>query len=75
MFWEHFGNRDVRSGKEKLVEDKKQGRWELYDMEKDRTELHDLSGDMPEKVEELMTVYNKWRRTSGCNQSEERICG
>ena len=65
LFWEHFGNRAVRCGNWKLVEDKKLGRWELYDMEKDRTELHDLSGDMPEKVEELMTLYNQWAEKVG----------
>ena len=27
--------------------------WELYDMETDRTEMHDLAGEHPEKVAEL----------------------
>jgi len=63
IYWEHFGNRAVRSGRWKLVEDgkKRTGRgWELYDMEADRTELGDLAAEMPEKVEELKAKYAAW---------------
>ncbi len=63
LYWEHFGNRAVRSGKWKLVEDRrgKSGRgWELYDMEADRTELRNLAADMPERVEELKAKYAAW---------------
>ncbi len=42
MFWEHEGNAAVRIGRWKLVR-KYPGPWELYDMEADRTELHDLA--------------------------------
>ena len=41
IFWEHEGNKAVRDGRWKLVQ-KWRGPWELYDMEADRTELHDL---------------------------------
>ena len=39
IFWEHEGNKAVRDGKWKLVQKWKLP-WELYDMEADRTELH-----------------------------------
>ena len=42
IFWEHESNRAVRDGKWKLVAKADQP-WELYDMEKDRTEMHDLA--------------------------------
>jgi arylsulfatase len=43
IFFEHEGNRAIRDGKWKLVSKGPTSQWELYDMEKDRTEMHDLS--------------------------------
>jgi arylsulfatase len=46
----HFGtDRALRQGSWKLVS-AKLGRWELYNMDDDRTELNDLSGQKPEQV-------------------------
>jgi arylsulfatase A-like enzyme len=59
IFWEHEGNRAVRQGQWKLVS-KHPGGWELYDMEADRTEMHDLAAKNPEKVQELKTLYEAW---------------
>ncbi|HEY3321478.1 MAG TPA: arylsulfatase [Planctomycetota bacterium] len=60
IFWEHEGNRALRVGKMKLVAKGPQGPWELYDMEKDRTEMHDLAAAQPEKVKELTALWEKW---------------
>lgn len=57
IYWEHEGNRAVRVGDWKLVA-KEDGPWELYDMAKDRTEMHDLAATHPEKVKELA---DKWQ--------------
>ena len=46
IFWEHEGNRAVRQGKWKLVS-KHPGGWELYDIDADRTEMHDLAAQNP----------------------------
>jgi arylsulfatase len=59
IFWEHEGNRAVRQGKWKLVS-RYPGKWELYDIEADRTELHDLAADHPDKVRELVGLYEGW---------------
>src|SRR3954451_16858687 len=32
-------------------------RWELYDTENDRTEMHDLAAEHPEKVQELVNLW------------------
>ncbi|MFG1204041.1 sulfatase-like hydrolase/transferase [Xanthobacter aminoxidans] len=64
MFWEHEGNAAVRVGQWKLVR-KYPGRWELYDMEADRTELHDLSADHPERVQEMIGLYQAWAERCG----------
>ena len=59
IFWEHEGNRAVRSGKWKLVAKEKQP-WELYDMEADRTEMNDLAAKYPDKVKELSAQWDAW---------------
>ncbi|RMG39368.1 MAG: arylsulfatase [Planctomycetota bacterium] len=61
LFWEHEGNRAVRDGKWKLVA-KENRPWELYDMERDRTEMHDLSGEHPEIVQRLSAAWDRWAR-------------
>lgn len=49
----HFGNdRALRQGPWKLAS-AKLGRWELYNLDEDRTELNDLSQKHPERVEAM----------------------
>jgi arylsulfatase A-like enzyme len=64
IFWEHEGNRAVRLGEWKLVS-RYPGPWELYDLNADRTEMHDLAGAMPDKVKELSGVYQQWAQRCG----------
>jgi arylsulfatase len=64
LYWEHEGNSAVRKGKWKLVCEYP-GVWELYDMESDRTEMHDLSAVQPDVVRELTQLYELW--AEGCN--------
>ena len=59
MFWEHEGNAAVRIGQWKLVKRYPEA-WELYDMDADRTELHDLAAQQPERVAEMATQYEAW---------------
>jgi arylsulfatase len=64
MFWEHEGNAAVRVGKWKLVR-KYPGSWELYDMDLDRTEMHDLAAQHPERVREMTLQYEAWAQRCG----------
>lgn len=59
IFWEHEANRAVRDGRWKLVAKENQP-WELYDMEKDRSELNDLAAKNPGKVKELSDKWDAW---------------
>lgn len=59
IFWEHEGNRAIRSGKWKLVA-KENRPWELYDMEGDRTEMHDLSDAKPDLVKKLSDEWDAY---------------
>ena len=62
LFWEHEGNRAVRIGPWKLVAKGPAGAWELYDMTKDRTEMHNLAAEQPERVTELMGTWEAWAK-------------
>ncbi|MCA9151210.1 MAG: arylsulfatase [Planctomycetales bacterium] len=62
IFWEHEGNRAVRSGQWKLVAKGPVGEWQLYDMATDRAEMHDLAQQHPERVKELSEQWMAWAR-------------
>ena len=64
IYWEHEGNRAVRKGDYKLVA-MHDTPWELYDMNKDRSELKDLSKSMPGKANELRLLYEAWAKRVG----------
>jgi arylsulfatase A-like enzyme len=59
LFWEHTGNAAVRLGDWKLVRAFGQT-WELYSMELDRPELHDLAESEPRVVRELIALWDEW---------------
>jgi arylsulfatase A-like enzyme len=64
IFWEHEGNRAVRDGKWKLVT-KFPGGWQLYDIEADRTEQHDLAGRQPERAARMAAQWDAWAKRVG----------
>ncbi len=64
LFWEHEGNAAVRIGQWKLVR-KFPGDWELYDMTADRTEMHDIAAQHPERVGDMRERYAAWAERCG----------
>ena len=64
IFWEHEGNSAVRDGQWKLVS-AWPNTWELYDMEADRTELHNLVDVHPERVKTMAEAYRAWAARVG----------
>ena len=65
IYWEHEGNRAVRVGKWKLVAKGRNGPWELYDMEADRTELDDLAARLPDKAKQLADLWEAYATRTG----------
>jgi len=59
LFWEHEGNKAVRWGDWKLVS-RDRGKWELYNMKQDRTELHDLIAEKPDIAERMIAEWERW---------------
>ncbi len=53
LCWYLYGCRAVRQGKWKLVRGAAAEAWELFDMESDRTETHDLAAQHPQRVQQM----------------------
>ncbi|MCM2374230.1 arylsulfatase [Aporhodopirellula aestuarii] len=69
---EHEQNAFLRDGKWKLVGRGVAGprgvdgtKWELYDMESDRTETNNLASSMPEKTGEMAVRWEQWSQHAG----------
>jgi arylsulfatase A-like enzyme len=60
IYWEHEGNRAIRVGDHKLVAMGVNGKWELYNIAKDRSEQHDLSAEQPELHEKLRAMWEAY---------------
>lgn len=61
--FEHHGNLALRDGKWKIVSmyrGKESRKWELYDMDTDRTEQNNLGEKMPEKLNAMVAQWQKW---------------
>lgn len=57
---EHIGNRGmIEENRWKVVKTGRQP-WQLYDIQEDRTETRDLSGEMPERTKELSDKWERW---------------
>jgi arylsulfatase len=59
--WEHEGNKAVRDGNWKLVMRHRQP-WQLFDMQADRTEQHDLAAEQPELAAKLESAWSAWAK-------------
>ncbi|UIR57616.1 arylsulfatase [Sphingobacterium sp. SRCM116780] len=63
LCWERAGNRAVRYGKWKLVATYQKGnKAELYNIDEDRAENHNLATQYPEVVKQLEELYTVWAR-------------
>lgn len=59
LFWEHEGNKAVRDGRWKLVQ-KWRGPWELYDIETDRVEQHNVIAEQSERAAKMEAAWTAW---------------
>ncbi len=77
MGWELLGKRAYREGDwkiiwqplqetwEPMVAGIKTGQWQLYDLSKDIAELHDVSEQYPQKLNELIGLWEKYVEENG----------
>jgi arylsulfatase len=67
LAWEIFGNRAVRQGEWKIRWEYKsfgKGDWELFNLATDPGERKDLAAERPEKVQELLALWDSYVRTN-----------
>ncbi len=65
LCWELYGSRAIRAGRWKLVWGVTGERWELYDMQQDRTETTDLAKEHPQIANELARKWEEWKQRIG----------
>jgi arylsulfatase len=66
FFWEHEGNRGVRSGKWMLCSlAGPKHPFELYDIDADRVQAHDVAADHPDVARRLDQMYQNWAARVG----------
>jgi arylsulfatase A-like enzyme len=67
LAWEIFGNRAVRQGDWKLrwqIKPFGKSDWELFDLAADPAERNDLAAERPEKVKEMIALWDDYVRTN-----------
>jgi arylsulfatase len=66
--WELFGRRAIRQGDWKalyLPPPYGPGAWQLYDLSCDRGEIHDLAASHPDKLAELLALWDRYVAENG----------
>ena len=58
LYFQFSNNRAIRQRDWKAVS-ARGGRWELYDLANDRSELHDLASRQPQKLEEMKALWHR----------------
>ncbi len=62
IYWEHEGNAAIRVGNWKLVRMGREGKWELYNLKADRTKLHNLAAQEPNRAADLLAKWDAWAK-------------
>ncbi|WP_287636280.1 arylsulfatase [Bacteroides sp.] len=61
--FEHYNERAFLSNDGwKLVRPGEKAKWELYNLNEDRSEMHNLAAQYPEKVAEMTKAYEAWAK-------------
>ncbi|MDX2431598.1 MAG: arylsulfatase [Bacteroides sp.] len=61
LFFNHEQKKALRHGEWKIATVEEGGDWELYDLSADRGETHNLASENPEKLKELMALWEAQR--------------
>ena len=53
---------------------KYKGEWELYDLDADRTELHNLAATYTDITKKMAAQWDAWAAITGVRRSDARAC-
>ena len=67
LFFQYGSWQAIRQNQWKLVQ-RKQEPWQLYDLDQDRTETHDLGGKFSERVKHMKKLWEGWAREVGLKE-------
>ncbi|MFT4688426.1 MAG: arylsulfatase [Verrucomicrobiia bacterium] len=65
LAWEWSGNRALRRGDWKVVWDKSNKKWELYDLSTDRCETKNLAAKHPDRTDTMAAAWFTWAAETG----------
>jgi arylsulfatase len=65
IFWSLNDEKAVIDGKYKLAAAGKDAPWELYDLEKDRTEMNDRAAALPQQARQMQQQWENWAQRVG----------
>ena len=71
LIWEHQGSRALYRNGWKLVSSRDDYVWELYRLDKDRDELHNMAKKEPEVLNEMIAFYHKQAKRLGIRDWRE----
>jgi arylsulfatase len=65
LYWSWLDNRAMREGRWKSAWDYMVEKWELFDIEADRGEMHDLAAEQPERLQTMVKDWSAWAERTG----------
>lgn len=73
LFWYWAGNKAIRVSDWKLVYDKIEKKWSLFDLSVDRTELNDLSEKYPQRTKQMLQQWQEWYQQNEDKKSKKNL--
>ncbi|MCF7708287.1 MAG: arylsulfatase [Verrucomicrobia bacterium] len=65
LFFEHEGGKAVIENGWKAVQPTSRSEWFLYNLDEEKTEITDLAGEYPERLERMTGLWEQWYRRAG----------
>lgn len=65
LCWEHENSKAIWQDGWKLVQQRDEKTWQLYHLDKDRSELQPVQDKYPERVKAMQAAYAAWAQRVG----------